>query len=46
MAQASASSASTTAINAPGGGITKNSPGIWIAAIVAVVLLVWILKRK
>lgn len=45
MSQASAQS--TTSINAPGGSIIKNSPTIWIAVILAVVIIavVW-LKRK
>ncbi|HYG23376.1 MAG TPA: hypothetical protein VEH04_11385 [Verrucomicrobiae bacterium] len=47
MGQASASSSASSGINNAGGGnITKNSPGIWIAAIAAIVLVIFIIKRK
>jgi hypothetical protein len=45
MAQASSSSSATTGIQSTGGSITKNSPGIWIAALAAVVLIFWIWKK-
>jgi len=43
----SASATSSAAFQNAGGSINKNSPGIWIAVIVAVVILgvVW-MKRK
>lgn len=47
MGQASASASANTGINAPGGSITKNNPGIWVMAIGAVVVLFWLwLRRK
>jgi hypothetical protein len=46
MGMASASSASETGINAPGGSVNTNSPGIWIAAIAAVVILFWLWRRN
>jgi hypothetical protein len=46
MGMASSSSSAATGINAPGGSITKNSPGIWIAAIMAVVILFWLWVRR
>lgn len=46
MADGSASAASSTGINAPGGSITKNNPAIWIVAIIAVVVLAWLKWRR
>jgi len=50
MGQASSSSSSDTAINAPGGTINKNSPGVLAMAIVGVVVLfgiwAWLKARK
>jgi len=46
MGQASASSSSSTGINAPGGSINKNSPGIWALAIAALVLLFWLSRHR
>jgi hypothetical protein len=46
MGKASSSSSAATGINAPGGSINKNSPGIWIAAIAAVVALYYFFTRR
>ncbi|MBC8002337.1 MAG: hypothetical protein H7X97_07085 [Opitutaceae bacterium] len=46
MASASASSSASTGINAPGGSINKNSPGIWIVAILAVVVMFYFWNRR
>lgn len=42
----SASSASSTGINAPGGSITENSPGVVLIVAVAIVVLFFIFKRS
>ena len=46
MGQASSSSSAATGINAPGGSITKNSPGVIALVIVAVVIVFYIYKRR
>jgi hypothetical protein len=50
MGQASSSSSASTGINAAGGSITKNSPGVWTMAIAGLVLLfgiwAWLKARK
>jgi len=46
MGQASASSSSATGINSPGGSINKNSPGLWIAVVAAIVAIFWLKNRR
>ena len=45
---ASASSTSATSINAPGGSITKNSPGVIVAVVIGIVILAfaWLRRKK
>jgi nicotinamide mononucleotide (NMN) deamidase PncC len=46
MPAESASAAASTGIQAPGGSITKNNPGLIAIAIVAVVIMVFLFRRK
>jgi hypothetical protein len=42
----SASAASSTGIQSQGGSITKNGNNLWIVAIVAIALIVWLRKKR
>ena len=46
MPASSASSSASTGINAPGGGITKNSPGVIVVIVFGVLVVLWLVMRR